>query len=125
MPEIRFTATIPILRMFDIAATRDFYVGYLGLEIAWEHRFGEGMPLYMEVRRGALQLHLSQHHGDATPGSAVFLKMDGVDALHAELKAKAYGFARPAIETAPWGARTLTVLDPAGNRLFFNDYGSA
>ncbi|WP_102960928.1 glyoxalase superfamily protein [Mangrovicella endophytica] len=117
----RFLATIPILRFFDEAVTRRFYIDYLAFEVVLEHRFGPEMPLYLGVTRGALRLHLSQHHGDATPGSAVFIEMDDVEALHAELAARSYPFARPGLETAPWAARTLTVLDPAGNRLFFNE----
>jgi len=28
---------------------------------------------------------------------------------------------RPGIETAPWGARLMEVVDPFGNRLRFNE----
>ena len=110
---------VPILRMFDVPATRAFYEGFLGFSWDWEHRFGPGMPLYAGVSRGGVALHLSQHHGDATPGSAVYLHLRGIEALHAELSAKDYPFARPGIEDAPWGARVMSVTDPAGNRIAF------
>jgi catechol 2,3-dioxygenase-like lactoylglutathione lyase family enzyme len=32
---------IPVLRIFDIAKTKEFYVAWLGFTIGWEHRFGE------------------------------------------------------------------------------------
>ncbi|HBO82441.1 MAG TPA: glyoxalase/bleomycin resistance/extradiol dioxygenase family protein, partial [Cupriavidus sp.] len=45
-----------------------------------------------------LTLHLSEHHGDATPGSAVFIPVEDIDALQRELIAKQYGYARPGVE---------------------------
>ena len=41
--------TIPILRNFDEAKAREFYLGYLGFQVDWEHRFEPGMPLYMQT----------------------------------------------------------------------------
>ncbi|MCB1552258.1 MAG: VOC family protein [Xanthomonadales bacterium] len=110
---------IPILRLFDEAVTRAFYVDFLGFAVDWEHRFADDLPLYMQVRRDALLLHLSGHHGDATPGSAVRIEVDNLDALQAELIAKQYKHARPSIVDQPWGMRELGVHDPAGNRLIF------
>jgi uncharacterized glyoxalase superfamily protein PhnB len=112
---------IPILRIFDEAKAREFYVGFLGFTVDWEHRFEPGLPLYMQVSRGGLVLHLSEHHGDATPGSTVLVQTDeGLEALHAELLAKKYKNARPGLETAPWNAKVMEVGDPFGNRLRFN-----
>ncbi len=60
--------TVPILRMFDEAKAKEFYVGFLGFIIDWEHRFEEGAPLYMQVSKDAFVLHLSEHYGDSSPG---------------------------------------------------------
>ncbi len=111
---------IPVLRSFDEAKARAFYLDYLGFTVAWEHRFAPGMPLYMQVERDGIVLHLSEHHGDATPGSTVFIACEGLDALHAELAAKNYPNMRPGIEKVDWG-RELTVIDPFGNRLRFTE----
>ncbi|WP_338661396.1 glyoxalase superfamily protein [Pararoseomonas sp. SCSIO 73927] len=115
-----FGPAIPILRMFDVPATRAFYLGYLGFSWDWEHRFAPDLPLYAAISLGGVALHLSQHHGDATPGSALLLRVKGIEAFHAAL-AGDYGFARPGLEEAPWGARILSVTDPAGNRLTFEE----
>lgn len=123
MSAVRMKGAVPILRQFDEDAAFAFYRDYLGFAVDWTHRFEADLPLYAQVSRGDLALHLSWHHGDATPGSAVFLPISGIDAFHAELSAKAYRNARPGIEDAPWGARTMTLLDPSGNRLLFNDKG--
>ena len=45
--------------------------------------------------------------------------MQGIDAYHRELTATDYRYAKPGIEEQPWGARTIQVTDPFGNRLTF------
>ena len=110
---------VPILRIYDIAKTREFYLEFLGFTVDWEHRFDESAPLYMQVSRAGLILHLSQHHGDGAPGAHVRVKTTGIAALHEELDARTYAFMRPALECEPWGARTVTVIDPVGNYLVF------
>lgn len=115
---MQLQAAIPILRIFSVEKAREFYLDFLGFSWDWEHRFEEGMPLYAQVHRGDLVLHLSEHHGDATPGAAVFVRMQGVDEYHAEVSAKRYGYMRPGVEDMPWG-RVMAVTDPFGNRLSF------
>ena len=112
---------IPIFRIFDVEKARDFYVGFLGFRVDWEHRFDETAPLYMQVSRGGLVLHLSEHHGDACPGSTVTVQTTGLDEYHREITTKGYRFMRPGIELAPWNARAMEVIDPFGNRLRFNE----
>lgn len=115
-------APIPILRSFDEATARAFYVVFLGFKVDWEHRFEPDLPLYMQLSRGACRLHVSEHHGDATPGSALRIGVSDLDALHAELIARRYKHARPGIESQPWG-REMSVMDPFGNRLVFFETG--
>ena len=111
--------TILILWMFDEAKAREFYVDFLGFTIDWEHRFEPGAPLYMQVSRGECVLHLSEHYGDATPGSAIRIDTSDIDAFHGELAAKRYKYARPGINEMPWGTREVSVADPFGNKLTF------
>lgn len=113
-----FQGAIPVLRSFDEARAKAFYCGFLGFTLGFEHRFAPGLPLYFQVERTGLVLHVSEHHGDATPGSTVFVWMRGLDAFHAELMARDYPNNRPGIETAPWG-REMQVIDPFGNRIRF------
>ena len=117
-----FEAPIPLLRIFDEAKAREFYVDFLGFAIDWEHRFDESLPLYMQVSRDRCVLHLSEHHGDASPGAALRVRTDALDSLHAALTARQYRYARPGIVEQPWG-RDMTVTDPFGNRITFCDAG--
>ena len=111
--------TTAILRIFDIAKAHEFYVDFLGFEVQWEHRFEDNAPLYTEVSRDGCVLHLSEHYGDAAPGSAVRIRVEDIAALHRELIAKAYRFARPGLNETPWQTREISVTDPFGNRLHF------
>jgi uncharacterized glyoxalase superfamily protein PhnB len=112
---------IPIFRIFDVAKAKEFYVDFLGFRVDWEHRFDETAPLYMQMSRDGLLLHLSEHHGDACPGSTAVGQTTGLEAYHREITAKGYRFMRPGIEVAPWNARVMEVIDPFGNRLRFNE----
>ncbi len=118
---IQFDKTVPVLRSFDETRAREFYLEYLGFAVDWEHRFEADLPLYMQVSRGGLILHLSEHHGDATPGSTVFVEMTGLREFHAEISSRGYRFLRPGIEDAPWDAWLMQVTDPFGNRIRFSE----
>ncbi len=104
--------------MYDVAATLRFYVDYLGCTLDWQE--GEGdRPVYLQVSRDGLSLHLSSHHGDGTPGGAVFVVVRNLDAVHAELHTRDYPFLNPGIETGPGKGRTMELIDPACNWLRF------
>lgn len=114
----RFTETCPILRIFDESKALEFYVGWLGFTQDWQHRFAPGMPLYTQVSRAGLILHLSEHHGDAVPGATTFVRMKNIRAFHAEIMAKPYANMRPGLETEEWGTQ-MTVYDPFRNTIRF------
>jgi catechol 2,3-dioxygenase-like lactoylglutathione lyase family enzyme len=111
---------VPILRIFDRAKAVEFYVDYLGFTLDWEHGgHADHSPLYAQVSRGAAVLHLSEHHGDASPGGAALIPVTDVESLHKELHDRDYGYARPGISDEDWG-RVLVVIDPFHNRLVFH-----
>lgn len=116
---VKFNRTIPVLRMFDTDKAKEFYVTYLGMTLDWEHRFEPELPLYFQVSRGDLVLHLSEHHGDGTPGTVVYVDTSDVARLHAELHAKQYAHLNPGLDTDEIGTH-MWVLDPFGNTLRFN-----
>ena len=109
----------PILRIFDVAKAHEFYIGFLGFEVQFEHRFEDTAPLYTGVSRDGCVLHLSEHHGDGTPGSHIRIETTDIAGLHHELTERKYRFARPGLEETPWKTKEVTVDDPFGNRLTF------
>jgi uncharacterized glyoxalase superfamily protein PhnB len=121
MSTIDLKKVVPILRIFSVDKAHEFYLDFLGFKVDWEHRFGEKFPLYLQVSRSGVVLHLSEHHGDGSPGAAIIVNMTGVDDYLRELAAKDYRYYKPGIEEQPWGARTITVRDPFGNRIVFSE----
>jgi catechol 2,3-dioxygenase-like lactoylglutathione lyase family enzyme len=104
-----------VLRSFDEAKAREFYVDFLGFTVDWKHRFEPGMPLYMQVSRAGIEFHISEHHGSGSPGAHVRVIIKGVRELHAELSAKKYKYNRPGLERPEWGGTEVAVIDPANN----------
>lgn len=112
---------IPIFRIFDEKLAETFYVDWLGFAVDWKHRFSDNAPLYMQVTRNDIVLHLSGHHGDCTPGSKAFIEYgDDLKQYHQELTAKNYKYNKPGLGIAPWNALTMEVIDPFGNKLLFS-----
>ena len=119
--KIAFQRTVPVLRIFALDKAREFYVGFLGFTVDWEHRFDPDAPVYMQVSRDGLTIHLSEHHGDGTPGSLVYVVTAGLGALHRELNEKKYRHNRPGLEVRDWGMTEMTVIDPFNNRITFGE----
>ena len=118
---LTYLRTVPILRSFDEAKAREFYVDWLGFKMDWEHRFEPSLPLYMQISRDGIVLHISEHHGDGTPGSLVRVECKGLRDFHAEISAKRYKNNRPGLERPEWGGLEVTVIDPVNNRIIFNE----
>lgn len=118
LDEIWIQPPIPIFRIFSINKAMEFYRDFLGFKVDWEHRFGDNFPLYCQVSRNGMLMHLSEHAGDASPGARAFVPMRGVRAYHAELSGKDYRYMKPGLEQADWGLE-LAVTDPFSNRITF------
>ncbi|OBI46096.1 bleomycin resistance protein [Mycobacterium kyorinense] len=110
---------VPLLRIFDVAGALEFYCDYLGFRRDWEHRFEPDLPAYIQVSRSDVVLHLTEHYGDGSPNTVLWIPVGDVDALHAELIGRRHGYSRPGIENDAPGGPTMTVVDPFGNQLRF------
>ena len=112
---------IPILRIFDYQKAIEFYVDWLEFKIDWEHTFEENTPIYMQLSREGMTLHLSEHHGDTTPGTRVYIECTGLKEYHQLLIDKKYKNNRPGLEKSFYGTSCMEVIDPFSNRLTFNE----
>jgi hypothetical protein len=101
------TDVVPILRVADVASAVAWY-GRLGFLKQFEHRFEPHLPAYVGMRRDGAQIHLSEHAGDATPGTLVYIWVDEIDPIAVE-----FGVS---VSEVPWG-REIALTDPDGNRL--------
>ena len=116
---VRFERAIPIFRIYSLEKAIEFYVGFLGCNVDWEARFEPDAPVYMQVSRGEFIVHLSEHHGDSTPGSHAYVITTGVRDLHRELNDKKYRHNHPGLQQQEWGMLEVTVIDPFANRVTF------
>ena len=99
---------IPFLRVDDADAAARWYER-LRFRKDWEHQFEPGFPLFVAVRRGRIQLYLSEHTGDAPPNSLVHLYLEDIDAVSRE-----FGIA---VDEEGLAGRECELEDPDGNRL--------
>lgn len=116
---MHFHPPVPILRMFDENKAREFYVGYLGFKVDFEHRFEPGTPLFMGLSLGDCVINLSEHHGDASPGATLRIRIEELEEYHRQLTAKQYKYYRPGLQDQEWGSREMVVQDGFGNKLVF------
>ncbi|WP_256761275.1 glyoxalase superfamily protein [Cohnella sp. WQ 127256] len=110
---------VPILRIFDVMKAREFYIDYLEFKVDWEHRFEDDLPLYMQISKNELKIHLSEHYGDCSPGAAIRIEVIGIKEFQMNLIEKQYNYSRPGLESKPWGSEECCVIDPFGNRIIF------
>jgi len=118
---VQFERAVPIFRIFSLDKAREFYIDFLGFKVDWEHRFEPSAPVYMQISRNGLVIHLSEHHGDGTPGSIAYVYTTGVRELQRELSDKSYRHMRPGIQEQEWGMTEVSVIDPFNNRITFGE----
>ena len=115
-----FQRAIPVLHVRSSAAAEGFYCNRLGFRRQFAYRLDEAVPdpCYMGLTRDGVWLHLSSFSGDGVSGGVVYLVVDDVDELHAELVAKGVSIdLRPTDQT--WGNREMYVKDPDSNSIRF------
>ena len=117
--EIR--SSIPVLRMFDEAKAKAFYLDYLGFEVDWECRFTPTAPLYMQIHLGDAIIHLNGHAGEDAPISQVNIPVRGLENYCQYLIAKGADYPKPEVVDPRYQGRNtdMNIDDPFGNELVF------
>ena len=108
---------VPILPTADAQRSARFYCDVLGFTQDWEHRFDEGFPLYVQVSRGTVSLHLNEH-GDANQSTSLCIGVRDVNAVYAELTGRGLKTDGPPEDRA-YGVRDFSFMDPDGHHLVF------
>ena len=112
-------ASTPILRSYDEAKAKAFYIDFLEFQIDFEHRFEPHMPLYLGISKGDCKIHLSEHNGDCSPGGALRIPVTPIAEYHKLLLGKNHPNCKPSLHEKPWGSIEIDILDPFHNRLTF------
>lgn len=122
--DVRFDSSIPVIRMFEEARTKAFYLDYLGFDLVWEHRFdtnSPASPLYMQVCLGSAVLHLDGHAEVDAPTAEVRIPVHGLEVYCEYLKSKTVSGDMPAIVDPRYEGKgtDMNLYDPSGNLLVF------
>ncbi|MFI4848234.1 MAG: glyoxalase superfamily protein [Gimesia chilikensis] len=117
--EIR--SSIPLLRMFDEAQAKAYYIDYLGFEVDWESRFSPTAPLYLQIHLGEATLHLNGHAQADAPITEVNIPVLGLQNFCDYLISKQAEYPKPIpVDPRYQGRNTdLNLYDPFGNLLVF------
>ena len=112
---------IPVIHVADSRRAEAFYCGGLGFRLvaSWRPDPARGDPCYMTVERDGARLHLTSFK-DGVVGtwtSTVYVFVDDVDNLYAELSAKGMSLRAPIDQD--WGTREFGVRDADRNVVTF------
>ncbi|MFE5813366.1 VOC family protein [Streptomyces sp. NPDC056479] len=98
----------------DIAAAREFYMGYLGLR---DEAMNLGWVARYQSPDGRAQIQLVTRDASAPEPAAVSVRVGaGVDPAYAEALRRGYEIVHP-LTDEPWGLRRFLVRAPDGNVL--------
>jgi len=122
-PDLGFEiqAAAPVLRMFDEAEAKAFYVDYLGFDVEWESRFSPTAPLYMQVSLGDAVLHLNGHASPHDPIVQVNIQVLGLQNYCDSLNSKGSQYPDTCLVDPRYVGRNtdMNLTDPFGNELVF------
>lgn len=116
---IALQPAIPVIGVLSAQQAKDFYISFLGFAFDWGEPHPE-RPMYAQISRSGVTMHLNEHEGAASPGSEIFIRMNGLEAFLRELSTKRSHQSPPRIYPTPDDRRELHVTDPFGNRLRFS-----
>ena len=106
---------IPILPADDLKAARAFYVDGLGFTVRFEAT-DDGKTGLLGLARGPIWLTIDAPMSGHGRQACVSLQVDDADRYYDEWRGRVE-ISRPPRDE-PWGARTFSVHDPAGNTIF-------
>jgi uncharacterized glyoxalase superfamily protein PhnB len=115
-----FKTAIPVIRVSGSMAAQEFYGHGLGFTLVsvWRPDETKPDPCYMTFARGGAQLHVHSFQSGTLGAAAVYVFVDDIDALYAELRSSGVSVSAPPIDQT-WGTREIVVRDPERNVLTF------
>jgi catechol 2,3-dioxygenase-like lactoylglutathione lyase family enzyme len=103
---------IPNLLVNDIGASRAFYAGFLGFDVAMDE---PGFAMFASPSNRTAQITIADGSGQdrGVAEATVSVEVEDVDALHAEAQRRGLDIVYP-LTDEPWGIRRFFVRDPDG-----------
>ena len=119
LEKFEINASIPVIRMIDLAKAKSFYLDFLGYQVDWEHKFHETSPTYMQISKGQSVIHLDGHAGKDGSVSNVRVPVSGIESFFDYLKSRdsekrEFELARPRGTSLE-----IYIVDPFDNTITF------
>lgn len=115
---IQLRSSIPTFRVKDARAAEAFYREKLGFSTSWAHDPGNEYPVFLEMVRDNVALHLSEHDGDGPVGVSIYVNVTDALALHDAFLAAGAEVAEPP-QNSGWGEVVFSLPDLDGDTLRF------
>jgi uncharacterized glyoxalase superfamily protein PhnB len=115
-----FQTAIPVIQVSGSIAAEEFYCKGLGFTLlsSWRPDETKDDPRYMTLARDGARLHVHSFQGGTVGAAAVYVFVDDVDSLYAELMSNGVSVSGPPIDQT-WGTREIAVRDADRNVLTF------
>jgi catechol 2,3-dioxygenase-like lactoylglutathione lyase family enzyme len=105
---------IPNMLVDDLAASREFYAGFLGFDVAMDE---EGFTMFASPSNRTAQVTIAARDGEGLDRgvreASVSIEVADVDAVHADAVSRGLEIVYP-LTDEPWGVRRFFVRDPDG-----------
>ena len=115
-----FQTAIPVIQVSGSIAAEEFYCKGLGFRLlsSWRPDETKDDPRYMTLARDGAQLHVHSFQSGTVGAAAVYVFVDDVDSLYAELMSNGVSVSGPPIDQE-WGTREIAVRDADQNVVTF------
>ena len=115
-----FQTAIPVIQVSGSIAAEEFYCKGLGFTLlsSWRPDETKDDPRYMTLARDGARLHVHSFQSGTVGAAAVYVFVDDVDSLYAELMSNGVPVSGPPIDQT-WGTREIVVGDADRNVVTF------
>ena len=122
-----FETAIPVLQVRRSVVAEEFYCRGLGFTLldSWPSADTQQRdPRYLTLVREGARFHVHSFQVAGVGAAAVYVFVDDVNSLYAELMSRGVAVAAPPIDQE-WGTREIVVRDPDGNVITFGQRSDA
>src|SRR5437773_192741 len=103
-----FETAIPIIRVESSVAAEEFYCKRLGFTVlsSWRANATMDEPRYLTLGRDGARLHVHSFPSGTVGAGAVYVFVDDIDSLYAELVSNGVATSGPPVQQE-WGTREI------------------
>jgi uncharacterized glyoxalase superfamily protein PhnB len=115
-----FQTAIPVVQAGRSIVAEEFYCKGLGFTLlsSWRPDETKDDPRYLTLARDGAQLHVHSFQSGTVGAAAVYVFVDDIDSLYAELMSNGVSVSGPPIDQE-WGTREMVVRDADRNVVTF------